>query len=39
MNLKERREKEDYREFNCELADLGLLVYFVEEEKVVYESE
>lgn len=39
MNLKERRKKEDYREFDCELVDLGTLVYFIEEEKVVYESE
>ena len=39
MNLKERREKEDYREFDCELADLGMLVYFIEEKKVIYKSE
>ena len=39
MNLKERREKEDYREFDCEFADLGMLVYFIEEKKVIYESE
>ena len=39
MNLKERREKEDYREFDCELADLEMLVYFIEEKKVIYESE
>lgn len=39
MNLKERREKEDYRESDCELADLGMLVYFIEEKKVIYESE